>query len=57
MWPPFWFESLVEAKRHLWRSDTAPNTISESDKLLKNVVVEYEKLLTPEQRAMVAKAI
>lgn len=54
---PLRLAALVEAKRHLWRTNTNPSTISEADKLLANVVLEYEKHLTLEQRAMVARAL
>lgn len=54
---PLRLAALVEAKRHLWRTNTNPSTISEADKLLSNVVKEYERHLTPEQRSMVVRAL
>lgn len=49
--------AFIQAKRHLWRTNTSPTTISESDALLQDLVVEFEMHLSPEQLAKVERAI
>lgn len=44
---------LVEVKRHLWRANTNPITISDSDLLLQKLVTEYESGLDPKLRAQI----
>ncbi len=51
--------ALIEARRHLWRASTGADATCSQDpnELIAQLVDEYEKHLTPEQRAMVTAAL